>query len=152
MSYTIRKALVSDSKAIDRELYPHLHNHQSSQEYIRRVITSPDYVLLVVDEGTADTPILVGAATLHVVIQAAGGLKAEIDDLVVLPSKRRAGYASRLFECLEEYAKRRNVRHIFFTSAPWRGEANKFHIAAGYRLRAAAVEDNGTNYYEKKLT
>lgn len=152
MNFTIRRARELDITAINEELYPHLHNdHTCSQGHIRAVIRSSDYVLLVVDVGTVDAPKLVGAATLHLITQASRGRKGYIDDLVVIPSEREKGYGRKLFECLEEYARCQGATQIFYTSAPWRGAANEFHLALGYTLRARAVKKNGTNYYEKKL-
>ncbi|TSC79470.1 MAG: hypothetical protein G01um101429_457 [Parcubacteria group bacterium Gr01-1014_29] len=148
----VRIATEVDVQSIDEDLYPHLHdNHIPSTEYIQRVVCSPDYILAVADEGTPERPILVGAATLHIIIQAAAGLKGYIDDLVVISSERRKGYGELLFEYLEDVARHQDIPKIFFTCSPRREPGNKFHIAMGYKLRAAAVDENGTNYYEKKL-
>jgi N-acetylglutamate synthase-like GNAT family acetyltransferase len=152
MNVLVREATEQDIPFIDTGLYPYLHDgHVSSESYIRMVINAPDYILVVVDSGTYGKRKLVGAATLHVIIQGSHGLKGYIDDLVVIPSERKHGYGRMLFEYIEKLARRREASHIFFTSAPWRGAANKFHIALGYTLRAEAVADGGTNYYEKKL-
>jgi N-acetylglutamate synthase-like GNAT family acetyltransferase len=152
MSVLIREATEQDIPLIDADLYPYLHDgHVPSESYIRMVINAPDYILVVVDSGTYGKRKLVGAATLHVIIQGSRGLKGYIDDLVILPAERRKGYGKMLFFFLEQAARQQGCSHVFFTSAPWRESANEFHRALGYTLRAEAVKDGGTNYYEKKL-
>lgn len=147
---TIRLATENDAVAIDRDLYPHLRDEYASQiQWINRVLHSSDYVLVVADAGSPGSSLLVGAATLHMIVQASAGPKGYIDDLIVVPKCRQQGVARLLFEFLEDGARRLGIRKIFFTSAPWRNAANEFHVAVGYHLRGKAVADGGTNYYEK---
>lgn len=148
----IRLATEADSRFIDEQLYPHLHdNHMPSKIRIYYAIRAPDYYLAVADEGTVNNPLLVGTCTLHVITQVASGSHGMMNDLVVIPSRSREGLGKRLFEYLEEKAFKRLCKTIFFTCSPRRVPANKFHIALGYKLRGVAIDENGTNYYEKVL-
>ena len=152
MAATIRLATDADIFLIDEHLYPHLHNnHAPSHTYIRMAIHAFDYFLAVADEGMQEDPLLIGAATLHIIMQSSAGPKGYIDDLVVDPSTRRKGIGRLLFQFLEHIALQHGATKIFFTCAPWREPGNKFHIAMEYQLRGAAVNEHGTNYYEKIL-
>lgn len=148
----VRVATPEDIRSIDEDLYPYLHkNHVPSKMHIYNVIYSPDYYLAVVDEVSVDVPRLIGTCTLHVITQAASSPHGMMNDLVVVPGRRLEGMGRTLFEYLEGKAYERLCKTIFFTCSPKREPGNKFHIAMGYKLRAAAVGDDGTNYYEKKL-
>lgn len=148
----VRVATPADVRSIDEDLYPYLHtNHVPSEERMYSVIFSSDYYLAVADEGSADVPQLIGTCTLHVITQAASSPHGMMNDLVVVPGRRLEGMGWTLFEYLEEKAYERLCKTIFFTCSPKREPGNKFHLAMGYKLRAAAVGDDGTNYYEKKL-
>ncbi|MDP3725744.1 MAG: GNAT family N-acetyltransferase [bacterium] len=148
----IRIATEADVRSIDEGLYSHLHaNHISSKGHIYSVICSPDYYLAVADEGSTDAPHLIGTCTLHVITQAASSPHGMMNDLVVVPGHRLEGIGRALFEYLEERACERLCKTIFFTCSPKREPGNKFHIAMGYILQAAAVGKDGTNFYEKLL-
>ena len=148
----IRLATEADIPFIDADLYPHLHNnHVPSEGRICYVISSQDYYLVVADEGTINQPFLLGTCTMHVIMQAASAPHGMMNDLVVHPDRTREGVGRLLFEYLEDVARKRSCKTIFFTCSPKRITGNKFHIFMGYKMIAAAVDENGTNLYEKEL-
>lgn len=152
MKVLVRLAIHQDIQAID-ELYTQLNpKHTPSCDLISEAIRSDATTLLVLEEKQLDGSIqIVGSASMSEIIQPSGCKEGYINDLIVEPSRRRCGYGKMLFEELEKIARDRGYSRTMFTSGTWRTEAQKFHIALGYKIRAHALEKGDTNFFEKKL-
>lgn len=144
----LRTAHVEDINAIN-ELYMCLHDHHiPSHEFIAAAIQSPNHYLIVVEkEGIG----IVGSVCMTEMIEPSGVREGYINSLIIHPSQRRFGYGALLFNALEEEAKRRGCQRMIFTSGAWRKEALQFHKARGYRIRAHALYEGDTNFFEKDL-
>lgn len=159
MEVIIRSATHKDITAIDElyatdERYVKFNKkHVPSKNLIKATIDSETAVLLVLEEKQPDESLqIVGSVSMSEILEPLSDCReGYITALIVLPSRRRFGYGRILFEELEKIAQKRGYPRTIFTSGTWRKEAQKFHIALGYKIRAHALEEGDTNFFEKKL-
>lgn len=74
-----------------------------------------------------------------------------IEDVVVSESYLGKGIGDKLIRALIEEAKKRGVKYIELTCNPRRIAAKKLYQKHGFKLVAAAVGEDGTNYYRLYL-
>lgn len=98
-------------------------------EHVEKVIGSPTaWVFVVRDEQN----IIVGMATLVVIMKLQGKKKALIEDVVVDEAARGRGLGKQLIERILEEARKLKVKTIFLTSRPTRTAANQMYQKMGF--------------------
>ena len=103
---------------------------------LRRVAQSPSAHLFAVTEADGH---IVGTATLCV-CDSPTGLKAHVEDVVVLSSVRGQGLGWQLMEHLVAYARRELVSvDLYLTSKPSRVAANNLYRALGFQQKETNV-------------
>lgn len=75
---------------------------------------------------------IVGAAQLALESRANGRHRAEVQKVMVLPSARRRGIATRLMAAIEAAARAREVRLLFLDTSDGPGGAREFYAALRY--------------------
>lgn len=103
-------------------------------EQVLRVLIESNYHDQLVARD--DTGRIVGAATLSLIMAAAAGPKAYLEDFVTDPETR--GVGSALWEEMGRWCLERNV-DLHFTSRPARVEAHQFYLKRGARMRETDV-------------
>lgn len=81
---------------------------------------------------------IVGMLTL-VLIRIPTGLRARIEDVVVLESCRRQGLAKRMSEIAIKLYQKSGARTLDLTSSPSRIAANQLYLALGFEARETNV-------------
>ena len=89
--------------------------------------------------------VVVGTATLSLLVTLWKGWVGHVDDVVVDAQERGGGVGRLLMEKLHEEARRLAVTHLDLTSRPAREAANALYQSLGYELRS-------TNVYRLRLT
>jgi ribosomal protein S18 acetylase RimI-like enzyme len=88
--------------------------------------------------------VLVGAATLSVLVTAGLGPVGHVDDVVVDEAVRGSGVGRLLMGAVHAEARRLGLRHLDLTSRPAREAANALYQSLGYERRQ-------TNVYRLRL-
>ncbi|PTY06389.1 GNAT family N-acetyltransferase [Opitutaceae bacterium EW11] len=87
-------------------------------------------ILVARDNATGE---IIGSAQLAFETRANGRHRAEVQKVMVLPSRRRQGIAAGLMAGLEHAARERNVTLLFLDTSEGRGGARAFYETLGYR-------------------
>lgn len=103
------------------------------EQALRAIIASEHHDQLVARD---DNRRIVGVATLSLIMAAAAGPKAYLEDFVTDPETR--GVGSALWEEMGRWCLERNVA-LHFTSRPSRVEAHRFYLNRGATIRDTAV-------------
>ncbi len=88
--------------------------------------------------------VIVGTATLSLLMTLWKGMVGHVDDVVVDATARGEGLGRRLMEKLHEEAAHLGLTHLDLTSRPTREAANALYQSLGYEKR-------GTNVYRLRL-
>ena len=88
--------------------------------------------------------VVIGTATLSLLMTLWKGVVGHVDDVVVDAAARGEGVGRRLMEQLHQEAARRDVTHLDLTSRPAREAANALYQSLGYEKR-------DTNVYRLRL-
>jgi GNAT superfamily N-acetyltransferase len=84
-------------------------------------------------EGRADAVAAAGFRHQHMLSR---GSMIYVDDLVTLPEFRSGGHAHRIFDWLDEEAKRLGCDRIHLDSGPQRHDAHRFYLNHGMDIAA----------------
>ena len=126
-----------DAAGIGR-LMPFLNERLGSEPIaehtLRQIIDSPWHDQLVARlDG-----VIVGAATMSIVMNAGAGPDGHLGDLVVDPAVRGQGIGDTLWRHIIMWCKQRNV-DLDFTSHPNRTDAQRFYLKHGAQRRSTDV-------------
>ena len=111
-----------------------LDDRPIAEQALRHIIDSPWHDQLVARlDG-----IIVGAATMSVVMNAGTGPEGHLGDLVVDPAVRGQGIGDALWQHIIAWCKERGV-DLDFTSHPSRADAHRFYLKHGAERRSTDV-------------
>lgn len=105
------------------------------QELLETIIESPHHDQLVAVLGKE---VIVGAATLSLVMGAAAGEKGYLEDFVTDPQVARQGIGNKVWSEMMKWCSERNV-NLDFTSRPSRTAAHHFYKKHGAVIRDTTV-------------
>lgn len=112
-----------------------------SGQLLRNIIDSPYHEQLI---ARSSEGVVVGAATLNIIMGAGIGRKAWLDDFVVDPSLQGSGVGSLMWDAMIEWCKLHNIAMLSFTSNPKRVAAHRFYLKRG-------AEIYETDYFKKAI-
>ena len=117
------------------ELFPHLSSKFDGspvpKELLTQIIESSTHEQIVARD---DNERIVGAATLTIVIGAAIGRIAYLQDLVVDSNIRGAGIGGKIWEAILDWCKNNNISKLEFTSHPSKEAAHGFYLKQGAEI------------------
>lgn len=126
-----------DAVGIGR-LMPFLNDKLTSEpmaeDLLRRIIESPDHDQLVAKlDG-----IIVGAATVNLLLGAGMKMQGYLEDFVVDPEARGRGIGDKLWQAIIDWCREHGV-DLGFTSNPARVAAHRFYDSHGAEVRDTTV-------------
>ena len=126
-----------DARGIGR-LMPFLSEHASGEpipeELLQQIITSPHHEQLV---ARLDS-IIVGAATLNMLMGPAVRKQGYLEDFVTDPQVRGKGIGNRIWDEMMKWCDENSV-DLTFTSHAGREAAHRFYLSHGARIRDTTV-------------
>ena len=127
-------------------LLPHLSQRFSgkpiSHELLQTIVDSPFHDQFVVRNSDR---IIVGAATISVVIGSGVGMNAHLEDFVVDPTVQNLGIGKKLWDEIISWCEEKKVNTLKFTSNPSRVNAHAFYLKHGAVIR-------NTSNFSKTIT
>lgn len=115
-------------------------NKKITKDYLNTLISEPNIKIFVEFD---ENQIITGIITV-VIIKLLSGVKARIEDLVVLKKKRGKGIGKNLIKYSIIYCKKKNIQFIDLTSHPDKIEANNLYLKLEFKK-------GDTNVYRKYL-
>ena len=113
------------------ELRPHFKNEDEFVKQVKRQIENDKFKLVFLDDKGVKA---VGG--IRIAEWLPSGKYLEIEDLVTTADSRSKNYGGRLFDWIEDYARRENCCEIKLVSAVTRYAAHKFYLNKGMIIDA----------------
>ena len=113
-----------------KDLTPFKNDFEKSQEIYEEMIKDENYLLLIAKEGDKVIGSVLGICCKSL---ASGGEPfLVIEDVIVDKSIRGKGVGSRLFESIENFAKKKKCTYAILVSSDFRTKGHKFYEKMGF--------------------